>query len=137
MAPIAWTDVLETGVEALDADHRALIDQCNNLTALMEEAGSWGAAVESARRLTEDCTRHFRAEEELLERTEFPRREQHREKHREIEQRFNEMIALLSGTDELRPEHRQTLRAVRDTLVDILFRHDLDYKSHLQQVAGR
>jgi hemerythrin-like metal-binding protein len=137
MAPIAWMDVLETGVAELDADHRSLIAECNSLTELMDRGGRWDAVVESVRRLALNCTQHFREEEALLERTDFPRRDRHAAQHREIERRFNELVAFLCGVDGSDPEHRNAARAVRNTLVDILFRHDLDYKSHLQHVTGR
>jgi hemerythrin len=137
MAPIAWMEVLETGVEQLDADHRTLIDQCNSLTELMETENRWPEVVQVAHRLAQSCAAHFRSEEALLEQTEFPRRERHKAQHREMERRFNDLVTFLSGVDGTDPKHREAARAVRNTLVDILFRHDLDYKSHLQQVAGR
>jgi hemerythrin len=137
VSPIAWAEVLETGVPELDADHRALIDQCNTLTNLMESGAAWAKVVDSARELAQGCTEHFRAEEALLDETEFPRREQHKAQHRQIERRFNELVAFLATGDGSRAEHRKAARAVRATLVDILFRHDLDYKSHLQHIAGR
>jgi hemerythrin len=137
ISPIAWTDVLETGVPELDDDHRALIDQCNALAAAMDDGGAWAEVVEAACRLAQSCIEHFSSEEALLERTEFPRRERHKAQHREIERRFANLVDFLSGVDGSSPEHRKAARAVRTTLVDILFRHDLDYKSHLQHVVGR
>lgn len=137
VAPIAWMDVLETGVPELDEDHRALIDQCNSLTELMGSGGAWSGIVESARRLAQSCADHFRGEEALLDRTEFPRCEQHKAQHRAIERRFDDLIGFLAGVDGSGAEHRKAAGSMRAILVDILFRHDLDYKSHLQQAAGR
>jgi hypothetical protein len=54
-----------------------------------------------------------------------------------MERRFDDLVGFLAGVDGSSPEHRQAAQAMRTTLVDILFRHDLDYKSHLQHVAGR
>jgi hemerythrin len=137
LAPIAWMEVLETGVQELDDDHRTLIDQCNALGTLMAGGGAWTDVVEASRRLAQRCADHFRSEEALLDRTEFPRRERHKLQHREMERRFNDLVDYLAGVDGSSPDHRTAARGVRTTLVDILFRHDLDYKSHLQQVAGR
>jgi len=137
VSPIAWVEVLETGVPDLDRDHRALIDQCNTLTNLMESGAAWGRIVDSARDLAQGCTEHFRGEEALLDRTEFPRREQHKAQHRQIERRFKELVEFLATGDGSSAQHRKAAQAVRATLVDILFRHDLDYKSHLQHIAGR
>ena len=137
VAPIAWTEVLETGVPELDADHQALIGECNALTTLMEGSAAWAEVVEGARRLAKRIVEHFRSEETLLDRTEFPRREHHKAQHREMERRFQDLVAFLAGVDGSSAEHRKAARSVRTTLVDILFRHDLDFKSHLQQTAGR
>jgi hemerythrin len=137
VAPIAWTEVLETGVPELDADHQALIGQCNTLSELMDGGAAWTAVVQAARKLTERCTEHFRGEEALLEKTEFPRRDRHKVQHREMERRFQDLVAFLAGVDGSSAEHRKAARAMRTNLVEILFRHDLDFKSHLQQAAGR
>jgi hemerythrin len=137
VAPIEWVEVLETGVPELDEDHQALIGQCNALTGLMEHGAAWAEVVEAARQLAESCTEHFRSEEALLDKTEFPRRDRHKVQHREMERRFQELIAFLAGVDGSSAEHRKAARAMRTTLVEILFRHDLDFKSHLQHSAGR
>jgi hemerythrin len=137
ISPIAWIEVLETGIAELDEEHRTLIDHCNILTQLMEGAGAWSDIVAAAHRLAEKCSAHFRSEEAMLDQTEFPRRERHKAQHRQMEQRFRDLVDFLSGADGSSPEHRSAAQAMRDTLIDILFRHDLDYKSHLQQAAGR
>ena len=133
---IPWSEVLETGVAEIDDDHRSLIEDCNALTTLMDEGGIWASVVGAARNLAAKCADHFRAEETLLERTGFSRHEHHKAQHRRIEQQFDELLAFLDSVDGSQPEHRNAARSIRNTLVDILFRHDLDYKSHLQNVAG-
>ncbi|WP_395019042.1 bacteriohemerythrin [Dongia sp.] len=135
--PITWMDVLETGVPELDAEHRALIDQCNILISLMQGSGPWARVVAAARELALSCHAHFRTEEALLDQYDFPRLDRHKAQHRELERRFNELVGVLSGTDGSSDEHRAAALTVRGTLIDILFRHDLDYKSHLQNAAGR
>lgn len=135
--PLKWMDVLETGIPALDDDHRGLIEQCNALNAAMSGGGSWRGVVGAAKALADRCTAHFRAEEALLEASDFPRRARHEVQHRRIEAQFGELVAFLTQVDGSQPEHRNAAASMRDTLLDILFRHDLDYKSHLQHVAGR
>jgi len=137
VSPIAWMEVLETGHPDLDAEHLGLIEHCNTLTELVDSRGDWTEIVTAAGRLAEKCSEHFRSEEDLLHKTAFPRLERHKEQHREIERRFKDLVGVLSGMDGTKAEHRSAARKVRTTLVDILFRHDLDYKSHLQHVAGR
>ena len=134
---IPWSEVLETGIAEIDDDHRSLVEDCNALTALMDEGGPWQSVVVAAGALAEKCAAHFRTEEVLLEKTKFSRSERHKEQHRNIERQFGELVDFLSGVDGSKAEHRKAARTIRDTLVDLLFRHDLDYKSHLMNVAGR
>jgi hemerythrin len=135
--PIPWLEVLETGVVEIDNDHKSLIEDCNGLTALMDTGGDWQSVVAAARALAEKCAEHFRSEEAVLERTRFSRHEHHKAQHRRIESQFAELVGLLANVDGSQSEHRVAARSIRDTLLDVLFRHDLDYKSHLQHVAGR
>jgi hemerythrin len=137
VAPIAWMDVLETGVAVLDAEHRALIDLCNSLLALMQGGRPWSEVVTAARALALSCHAHFETEESLLDQHDFPRLDRHKMQHRELERQFGALIGFLSGVDGSSAEHRKAALTARTTLIDILFRHDLDYKSHLQQAAGR
>lgn len=137
VSPIAWSEVLETGLPELDDEHRALVGQCNSLIRLMESGGAWSAVVAAARELVADCAEHFQREEALMEQTNFPRRDRHVAHHRELERRFGDLVEFLAAVDGTVPEHRRKAQSMRDTLIDILFRHDLDYKSHLQHVAGR
>jgi hemerythrin-like metal-binding protein len=135
--PIDWVEVLETGIADLDDEHRGLIDLCNSLTEALDAGRPWPEVVAAAARLSAACRRHFLSEESLLQQTEFPRREQHAQQHRAIERRFDELVDLMKSVDGSRAEDRAAVSAMRGTLIDILFRHDLDYKSHLQNVAGR
>jgi|AraplaMF_Col_mMF_1032025.scaffolds.fasta_scaffold00282_26 hemerythrin-like metal-binding protein len=137
VSPIAWTDVIETGVGELDAEHRTLIGQCNTLIALIQGSNPWAAVVTAARELALSCHAHFLNEESILDKSGFPRLDRHKGQHREIEQRLSDLVGFLSGVDGSSAEHRKAALTARTTVIDILFRHDLDYKSHLQEVAGR
>jgi len=134
---IQWPEVLETGYPEIDGDHRRLVDECNGLTRLAVDHGSWGEIVKASQTLARDFSAHFRAEEQLLERTAFPRIDAHRAQHHRLEEQLSELTTFLSSVDGSQPEHWKMIKSLRDTLIDVLFRHDLDYKSHLEQAAGR
>jgi hemerythrin-like metal-binding protein len=134
---IQWPEVLETGYPEIDGDHRRLIEECNGMTRLADGHGPWNDIVTASEALARDFTAHFRTEEQLLERTRFPRLDAHKMQHQRLEHELNSLTAFLSGVDGSQPEHWNAIRSLRNTLVDMLFRHDLDYKSHLEQIAGR
>jgi hemerythrin-like metal-binding protein len=134
---IPWREVLETGYPEIDRDHLSLIEQCNSLTHLVQGRGAWNEAVNASQELARAFSQHFRTEELLLERTGFPRAEAHKLQHQRLEGELQALIDFLSSVDGSQDEHWTGVRSIRETLLDTLFRHDLDYKSHLERVAGR
>jgi hemerythrin len=134
---IQWPEILETGNPEIDADHRTLIEQCNSLTRALREGSAWKDVVRASASLSQGCIEHFRTEERVLEHAAFPRAEAHKAQHHRIEGELKALTGFLSGVDGSQPEHRKAAESLRGRLLDILFRHDLDYKSHLEQVAGR
>ena len=54
-----------------------------------------------------------------------------------MEEQLNQLTGFMTSVDGSQPEHWNAIKSLRNALADILFRHDLDYKSHLEQVAGR
>ncbi len=139
ISPIPWLDVLETGIASLDEQHRALVEICNRLIALAESTDPQERteAVAAARALTAACAEHFRDEEVIFAKTDFPRRARHEQQHRNIESRLADLVDRMAQDDGSNVAQREATRALRETLIDVLFRHDLDYKSHLQQSTGR
>jgi hemerythrin len=136
-AMIHWPEILETGYPEIDDQHRRLVAACNRLTALADARGAWSEIVATSTGLAQDFSEHFDAEESLLERTRFSRVDAHKAQHQRLRERIEALNAYLSGVDGSKPEHWNAIATIRDTLVDVLFRHDLDYKSHLEQAAGR
>jgi hemerythrin len=134
---IHWPEILEMGYPEIDDDHRELIKQSNELTKLINLQSPWPDIFLALSILAEEFARHFRTEEEVLKRTGFPRTDAHALQHRRLEKSLTELIALAGAVDGSQPEHRDMLKSLREAFLDMLFRHDLDYKSHLEHFAGR
>lgn len=78
---IVWDPMLEIGVEPVDAQHRELfrrIDRLLEASATRTTATEVGAMLEF---LAEYVREHFRTEEELMARLEYPRAADHRAEH--------------------------------------------------------
>jgi hemerythrin len=134
---IHWLEILETGYPEIDGEHRVLVDQCNRLTRLIDEGAAWKEVAAASAALVRDLTAHFRSEERVLDRTVFPRLDEHKAQHDRLEEQFKRLVDFLGTVDGSQPEHWNVAKSLRSGLLDVLFRHDLDYKSHLEQVAGR
>ena len=134
---LAWLEILETGVAELDAWHRQLVNDCNGLLELIANRVPWIQVVAASGLLAAKLMDHFRFEEEVMERTGFPRRDTHAAEHRRIESRIIELVTRIKGVDGSQEEHWVLPTAFKSILIDVMVRHDLDYRSHLLYRLGR
>lgn len=132
-----WIEVFETGIEELDAWHRALIRQCNDLLITARGEEPWTAVIEKADSLAQSCIEHFRFEEMLMLSHDFPRAEAHREEHRRIAAKLWWLADAIRVSDGTGYRDRALPIEFKTVLLDVMVRHDLDYRSHLQNRIGR
>ena len=128
---LKWITAFETGSIEVDLLHRQLVQEYNGLLRLTESGAPWPVIAAGASSLVEDCVRHFRVEEALLTRTGFPRHAEHAAEHQRLEHTMRDVLRHMECVDGSRDEHREVPRSLGPTLVDIIVRHDLDFRSHL------
>ena len=128
---LKWIAAFETGSSEIDALHRELVQDCSGLLLLVENNAAWPLIVAEATRLVESCVAHFRLEEMLLEQTRFPRRLEHLAEHRRLERDLGNLIEQMKRVNGSLKEHHDIPRSLGPTLVDLIVRHDLDFRSHL------
>jgi hemerythrin len=134
---LAWLEILETGVAELDAWHRQLVNDCNRLLELIANRVLWIQVVAATALLAAKLMDHFRFEEEVMERNGFPRQESHAAEHRRIESQLTDLLAQIKEVDGSQEEHLVLPTAFKSILIDVMVRHDLDYRSHLLYRLGR
>lgn len=132
-----WMEVLETGIEELDAWHRQLIRQCNDLLSAACSEVPWAAIIEKSDTLAKSCVEHFRLEEALMDNHDFPRADAHREEHRRIAARLWWLADAICVSDGTAYRDRALPAEFKAVLLDVMVRHDLDYLSHLHNRLGR
>jgi hemerythrin-like metal-binding protein len=132
-----WMEVLETGIEALDAWHRQLIRQCNELLSAACSEVPWATIIEKSDVLAKSCVEHFRFEESLMDSNDFPRADAHREEHRRIAAKLWWLADAVRAADGTGTRDRALPLEFKAILLDVMVRHDLDYLSHLQDRLGR
>jgi hemerythrin len=137
LQPMTWMDILETGIPEIDADHRGFIDQYETLRLMAVTPLTKVTVCDALQRMLEHSRQHFEREEAVLLRCKFPRYRAHSHAHRQFVTRFEELVERATGADQQGLECFDILGSLRDLLVDLLFRHDLDYKSHIQYSLGR
>ena len=134
---LRWIKAFETGSPEIDALHRELIQECNSLLLLVESGAPWPRIRADAARLVEGCVQHFRQEEEMLAQCRFPRRTEHVAEHRRLEGELQSLIARMKEVDGSLEEHCDYPRALGPMMVDLIIRHDMDYRSHMLHQQGR
>jgi hemerythrin-like metal-binding protein len=134
---LKWIKAFETGSPEIDALHHELIQECNSLLLLVESGAPWSRIRADAGRLVEGCIQHFRREEEMLTHCRFPRSTAHVAEHRRLEQVMQGLVARMAKADGSLEEHRDYPRALGPMMVDLIIRHDLDYRSHMLHQQGR
>lgn len=133
---LRWIDAFEIGCEEIDALHRKLVQDCNSVLLLLETEADWSRIVADTRKLVDDCIAHFHAEEDVLARTRFPRIDAHEAEHRKLAHELRALVARMERVDGSRPEHREYPKLLGPSLVELIIRHDLDFKSHLSSVRN-
>ena len=134
---IAWMEILETGIDELDAWHRKLISSCNDLLRTVGRDDRWITVVAKGELLVASCLDHFRFEETIMGQSRFPRRGVHIKEHRRMEEQLRRIARAIRNADGSTPEQRILPLQFQAILIDAMVRHDLDYRSHLLHRLGR
>ena len=97
---IPWSPIMSVGNELLDSHHRVLLDIINKINAGVSSGNSVEIFQQEYPRLREYVIKHFRTEEELMEIAGYVYLKEHRESHRKITTRLNELAEKLKGHSE-------------------------------------
>lgn len=91
MAQMTWSSYLETGHAKIDEQHRNIVEKINLLDASI--GGEERREVEQLLLLLSANTKaHFRMEEELMERSQYPGAVPHRKAHQTFEEELEDLV---------------------------------------------
>lgn len=88
---IEWTEELSIGIEAVDVQHKSLIDRLNQVSAAMDSHQGEKEIGRTLDFLIEYTDYHFSKEEEYMEKYDFPGLAQQQEKHADFKKLLNDM----------------------------------------------
>lgn len=91
MVVFHWNSKYETGDVEIDTDHRLMVDTINNLFRSMAE-GEAAKVYEGLAAVHTYVTRHFKYEEEIMERVGYPDLEHHRGEHQMFLRRYTSFM---------------------------------------------
>lgn len=131
LEPLPWLEILETGHEEVDREHRQLIEDANAVHVIVAGGGSWPELVATARQMRDRCIVHFATEDKVLKATQFPDLARHLRAHRRILTEINAIVTDMESAETPNRFHWELALSLRGILIDHLLRDDLKYKSHL------
>jgi hemerythrin len=90
MAKAIWTSNLNTGIEAIDKQHRMIVEYINQLDDAKSGGGKPQLVAKVIKNLVGYTISHFKYEERLLEQAQYPFLKAHRNVHEIFIKRLND-----------------------------------------------
>jgi len=104
MSAAHWSPNLSVGVETLDVDHRALIDVLNRLDTEVGGGAGHDAIAPILDELIAETEAHFRREEEIMAREDYPDAGHHAMIHQALREEIEEFRQRFAAGMEIGPE---------------------------------
>lgn len=115
-----FSDVLVTGNELIDAQHKELIGKINDLVKICETKAGFREAIKMLEYLADYTNFHFSAEEKLQEEIAYPGFEQHKKQHKDFIQTIQELHEMLEENEGPTPEF---VESVNRNVTEWLYKH--------------
>jgi len=127
----SWSAKYETGIKAIDRDHKALFEEIKNLTVVLLQHES-AAHVEQAIDCLEAYVReHFEREENFMIQAGYPKTEAHIRTHRAMQGKVRCLREIhRSGEGEINPVKLATF--LSEWLSEHILKTDMDYLPYLR-----
>ena len=96
MTTANWRDEYNVNVKEIDIQHQKMLELVNNLHSLVEACIDKNDLKDLLVELVEFTRMHFSTEEQLMEKHDYPEREEHLSEHRILLQHMTDLVALVS-----------------------------------------
>lgn len=120
MPQLEWNEGLSVGVEAIDNDHKTLLDLINKISFAIEKNEETSVIEEVFGQLEAYVVEHFSREEQLMRDCHYPGLREHIKQHRKLTSKVPELKAKLLAADS-----REAAEEINLFLFDWLMNHIL------------
>lgn len=111
MSYIEWSDKYSVGNDMVDAQHQKLMDIINRYHDALEAKRPRAELVKIFDEVSDYAIYHFRDEEALMERIQFPKMARHKVIHKQLIEQIGKLRAeLVSGVAEIEQQIRFFLK---------------------------
>ncbi len=99
---LTWTEKYSVGVREIDDHHRQLFSLLNtNLKSVIDDTGESKTIAADLKKLQEYAVTHFKAEEDLFLKINYPDAADHKREHEEFQKELQKLDVLAHGSDDL------------------------------------
>ncbi|MGE5477641.1 MAG: bacteriohemerythrin [Bacteroidales bacterium] len=131
----AWKDAFAVGDALIDSQHKAFFSEINAVARALDQGEGREAVIAFYRTFYSGLVVHFRDEEALLSRTDFPDLDAHHAEHQALLASVSAVEGmLLTGEDGF--HWRFVVKRLFIALVEHLAGTDMRYKSHVMRALG-
>ena len=132
MAVIRWRDSYDTGVEAVDMEHRKLVGLIEAMHINIRDSEPQETVEKVITEIVEYTQHHFKNEEVLMQDEQYPQLEEHKKEHQAL---IEEVAVFKERLFNNYPEGKQDLyRFLREWLVNHILDSD---KKFGEYVSGK
>jgi len=128
-----WSDDYLIGIGEIDEQHKGFFEAAHRLYDRILNCEGEKVVEDSVVFLKDYANKHFRTEEALMEKHEFPRLEQHKKLHTQF---FEVLDMLVDDLDVFGPSQHLADRALevsQDWLIHHIAEEDAQYATHLKK----
>ncbi|GHE83962.1 bacteriohemerythrin [Thalassotalea profundi] len=126
---IKWKDEYSVGIEAIDNDHKKLLNLLNQVNTAYDYAMSESYEKEALTDLVNYTKYHFEREEKLMAENDYPELETHKLQHKNMIEQVDQFV------ERYNKEGHECLHIISDFLTQWLINHingtDKAYSKHL------
>lgn len=125
MKPLEWNDSLSLGIDAIDDEHKRLLDFANTLIAAVK-SGEREKIKKCFHDLREYTVVHFQNEERYMEQIRYPDLSRHKLEHLDLKARVKHYQESLYHCAEIEPKDVQAF--IKHWLIDHVIYMDMHIK---------
>ncbi len=128
---ISWNEFYELGIEKVDEQHKKLVDMINKLYDAFMEGKAQDVTDEILHEMEQYADYHFKAEEAIFSKYNYPDKEEHISIHAEFFEKTNYYKSTHSSGEE--NVHYELMNFLKDWLLNHIQGEDVKYADYFKE----
>lgn len=134
---IIWRNSMSVGNDLIDHDHHFLMNYINTIELLLQNPEEHDKLLEVFKQIREYLNKHFRTEESILRKIEYPQSVQHKRMHNKLYKELDELekeLLKANSPEQIEKKSQDIKSFFWNWLINHVLTEDLLLKSHLEKL---